>query len=233
MVKILKKENDNYWEMTYLNAIEYDKRKFFKSYISFLFSKYEIISILFFPEDYEYFSITFSFYLFGLLFDFSINTLLFADDIVHQKYSNKGKLHFFTETLLSLISNLITSIVMKFMRKLILYSFVFDLLNYEIKEENHYLFLLNHNIKIIHKRIIVCFILEVLISLVCGYYIYIFCEIYKKSQINLLINFILGLAYSFVIVLSIGLIVCTLRIISLKYKKKKVYNSSRYIGELI
>ena len=147
--------------------------------------------------------------------------------------SNEGKLHFFTETLLSLISNLITSIVMKFMRKLILYSFVFDLLNYEIKEENHYLFLLNHNIKIIHKRIIVCFILEVLISLVCGYYIYIFCEIYKKSQINLLINFILGLAYSFVIVLSIGLIVCTLRIISLKYKKKKVYNSSRYIGELI
>ena len=228
-----KKENNNYWEMTYLNAIEYDKRTFFKSYISFLFSKYEIISILFFPEDYEYFSITFSFYLFGLLFDFSINTLLFADDIVHQKYSNEGKLHFFTETLLSLISNLITSIVMKFMRKLILYSFVFDLLNYEIKEENHYLFLLNQNIKIIHKRIIVCFILELLISLVCGYYIYIFCEIYKKSQISLLINFILGLAYSIVIVLSIGLIVCILRIISLKYKKKKVYNSSRYIGQLI
>ena len=91
--------------MNYKNSVESDNNHFFHNYLSFLFLKIEIINIIFYPENFNYYVITIPFYFLSLLFDFTLNSFLYADDIVHQKYSNEGKLYFITQFILGLISN--------------------------------------------------------------------------------------------------------------------------------
>ena len=229
----IKNDNDNYWDMNYKNAVESDDRYFFHYYFSFLFLKIEFINIIFYSENYEYYVITIPFYLLSLLFDFTLNAFFYSDDIVHQKYSNEGKLYFITQFLLGLISNFITFIIMKYLKKFITYSFAFETLNNEEKNKSHYISIAAYLLNITHKKLIICFILEIILCCFCGYYIYIFCEIYHQSQISLLINFLTGMVTSIIIALFITLIVCILRKIALKCENKKIFYSSKYIGDLI
>ena len=54
-------------------------------------------------------------YILSLLLDFFFNAFLYSDDIVSEKYHNKGKLNFIISLLLSLISNIITNIICYFL----------------------------------------------------------------------------------------------------------------------
>jgi hypothetical protein len=60
-------------------------------------------------------------------------------------------------------------------------------------------------------------------------YILIFCQIYKKSQNNLLINYALGLVESLAYSIGITIIISILRFISLKYKLIYIYRTSVYL----
>ena len=62
-------------------------------------------------------------------------------------------------------------------------------------------------------------------------YILIFCQIYKKSQNSLLINYLLGLIESLAYSVGISLIICVLRFIGLKCKLKRIYRTSVYLDE--
>ena len=228
-----KQERDNYWVMTYVNALEYDKRLFYQSYLSFLFIKSDLISTIFYPETFSYYPITIPFYFFSLLIDFTLNAILYSDDIVHQKYANKGKLYFVTQFILSLISNFIGFIIVKYCRKLIEVSFAFETLRYEIKVEEDFKEYSKKLISSANHRIVLGVFLQIIICTFCGFYIYIFCEVYRKSQVSLFLNFLVGLAISVATIIIIGIIVCILRTIALKCKYKKMYYSSKYISELI
>ena len=225
-------KDGNYEEMTFGQALKYDKRTFLRIYFSFLFSKLELIATFFFPDPYSVYSITIPFYILCLLFDFTINALLYTDDIVSQKYVNGGKLGYFTSIVLSAISNLITFLFMKYLGKLIRYSFAFELMKEE-KNEKDYLNYVNRLLKIVKRRLILYFIIEIILTFLCCYYLYIFCAIYQKSQISLVINYFIGLLLSLGISFIISLIVTLLRIISLKCKIKNLYYSSRFLIELI
>ena len=228
-----KQERDNYWIMTYGNAIEYDKRLFYQSYISFLLIKSDLISTIFYPEPFSYYPITIPFYFFSLLIDFTLNALLYADDIVHQKYSNEGKLYFVTQLILSSISNFVGFIIVKYCRKLIEISFAFETLKFEIKDEEEFKEYSKKLISSANCRIVLGVFIQIIICTFCGFYIYIFCEVYRKSQISLFLNFLVGLAVSVATIVVIGIIVCILRTIALKCKYKTIYYSSKYISELI
>ena len=165
--------------------------------------------------------------------DLTINALIYTDKIISQKYYNKGKLNFITELILAFISNIITSLIIKYLKKEIAYSYVLESLRYEKKNEIRYNKFVRIFMKIINRRIILNFIYEIILCSLCGYYLYIFCEVYHRSQISLLINFLISLGTSIAIVLCITIIVCILRYIGLKCKKKYIYYSSRYISQLI
>ena len=94
----------------------------------------------------------------------------YTDDIVSQKYSNNGKLSFITSFLLGLISNCITHLLMSNIQKLLNYSFAFNILKKEVKEKETYKNISNYLLKVVHKKFIVIFILEFIISCLCGYY---------------------------------------------------------------
>ena len=234
--KAFKKNKDyinNFWNISFNNAIHDDNKLFFNSLYSFFFVKLELIAILFFPEAFDYYIITIPLYLLSLFMDLTINALIYTDKIISQKYYNKGKLNFITELILAFISNIITSLIIKYLKKEIAYSYVLESLRYEKKNEIRYNKFVRIFMKIINRRIILNFIYEIILCSLCGYYLYIFCEVYHRSQISLLINFLISLGTSIAIVLCITIIVCILRYIGLKCKKKYIYYSSRYISQLI
>ncbi len=207
-----KKNNDinNFWNISFKNAIHNDKKLFLNSVYSFFFIKLELIAILFFPEAFDYYVITIPLYLLSLFLALTINALVYTDKIISQKYYNNGKLNFITEFILGLMSNIITSLIIKYLKKQISYFYVLESLKYEKKNEISYNIFATIFIKIINRRIILNYIYEIILCSLCGYYLYIFCEVYHRSQISLLINFLISLAISIGIVLCITIIVCIL-----------------------
>ena len=226
-------DEHNYQEMTFLQALEYDKRNFFRTFSGIFFIKVELISTLFFPEPFALFSITIPIYLLGILIDFTLNALMYTDDIVSQKYSNEGKLALYTSIILGTISNFITFLIMKNIRNWLNYSYAFEHIGVDIKNEIHYFKKVKIIFSFIKKRIFIYFFIELIISAACGYYIYIFCNIYKKSQFSMVLNYLIGLGESLLISLVVTLFVSIMRLIALRCKIKGVYYSSRYLSELI
>ncbi len=232
-VYLKKDEQHHFYEMTYLQALQYDKRGLINTFLGIFFIKVELINTLFFPEPFNIYSITISVYILSLLIDFTFNALMYTDDVVSQKYSNEGKLAFYTSFILSSLSNIITYIIMKFVKTFTNYSFAFEQIGMEIKDEILYYMLIKSILGIVQIRIYIYFFIELIIANICGYYIYIFCNIYKKSQFSMILNYLIGLGESLLISLGITIIVTILRIIALKSKSKRTYYSSRYLSELI
>ena len=120
------KEESNYYEMSFHEALQYDQRSFIKMYLYFIFLKVELLATIFFPEPFSVYTITLPYYVLMLLIDFTLNAIVYTDDIVSQKYSNQGKLAFYTSTLLGFACNIITYFIMKILRKLVNYSIAFE-----------------------------------------------------------------------------------------------------------
>ena len=86
---------------------------------------------------------------------------------------------------------------------------------------------------IVKQRLIIYFTLEIIISICCGYYLYIFCVVYEKSQVSLFINYLYGMIISLIFSVAITLIVTIIRMIAIKIKSRNLYYSSRYLSNLI
>ena len=199
----------------------------------FIFLKVELLATIYFPEPFSVYTITLPYYVLMLLIDFTLNAIVYTDDIVSQKYSNQGKLAFYTSTLLGFACNIITYFIMKILRKLVNYSIAFECMQKEIRVEGAYFTLSRQILKVVKKRLIIFFILEIIISLCCGYYLYIFCDVYQKSQVSLFTNYLYGLITSFVISIAITFIVTIIRIMSIKCKSRNLYYTSRFFSNLI
>ena len=93
--------------------------------------KIELISTLFFSEPFSLFSITIPIYLLGILIDFTLNCLIYNDDIVSQKYNNNGKLSFYTSLILLFLILLLFNY--EKMGTWLNYSFTFEYIGFDVK----------------------------------------------------------------------------------------------------
>ena len=160
--------------------------------LSIFYLKLKTIQIIFYRKNLSHFSLTFSFYLFETLLDITINSLLFSEDVISQKYFNNGKLLYITTNMLSISSNIISYFILLFTEKLINQDLVLNNAIQEIKHtDNFYKFYIKVSSCFKIKNIIFYFILFS-IGLFCTYYLFIFCAVYKKIQENLFTNYIVG-----------------------------------------
>ena len=132
-------EEKDYNSLPYIQALKLDKRNIFLIYLSFIKIKIDIISILFYPEEFTHKSLTLSIYTFEFLFSFFLNALLYTDDIVSEKYHNNGQLDIFTTIFLSLTSNIISSIIMYFIQKIVSYREYLSRMVNDLKEKDEYI----------------------------------------------------------------------------------------------
>ena len=162
-----------------------------------------------------------------------MNALLYSDDVVSQKYHNNGSLDFITSLSLSLISNIVTSIISYIFQKLTNYHEYLQLLIKDVQNEQYFLLFFKKIYTSLKIKIVFYFLLNMLLCFGITYYLFIFCIIYKKSQISLLSNFFLGEAESLIKSFAVSLIVCILRVISLKCKLKRLYRTSIYLSDVL
>lgn len=225
------KNTQDFNELPYHIAKTEDKRNMFKMFFSFFFIKAELIQIIFYPEDYSSRYILFSIYIVNLYIDLLMNSLLFNDYAVSQKYHNNGALDAITSLLISILSNIFTSIISYILKKLTNYPFTVGVIIKEIKNPTNYLSVTSRVLLLIKSKILILLVLEIIFGLFMIYYIFIFCVIYSKTVVSFLFNYMLSQIEGLIYSICLSVLISLLRRISIVYKIKKFYITSMYIND--
>ena len=224
-------EKIDYNELSYIDAFEQDKRNIFQIFLSLFYLKLKTIQILFYRNEFSHLSLSLSLYFFEILLDVTINSLLFSDDVISQKYFNNGELLFITTNILSISSNIISFFILLYTEKLINYYLVLDEITKEIKDQNNY-YKIYIKLKCCFRiKIFIFYIILFFIGIFCTYYLFIFCAIYKNIQKNLVINYIIGTLWSLGFTIFICLLVTITRKIAIKNRIKRLYIISKFIDD--
>ena len=137
LFNIIKKDLDLYNLSPYTKVIREDKRNIFQIIKSFTFEKIDLLNI--FTSDEVFKEIKICQYILSLLINFFFNALLYSDEVVSNKYHNNGKLDFIVTIVISLISNILTSIILYFLKFSENLEEKYELMG-EIKDKKEYLF---------------------------------------------------------------------------------------------
>ena len=215
-------------DLPYTRAISLDNRNIFQIFKSILLQKLEIISILIGKDNIKI--ILIEEYILSLFINFFFNALLYTDEVVSNKYHNNGELDMIVTLSLSIVSNVITSIICYYVK----YSKgIEERLSQIMEIKNHFYFMKNIKqfFRFLKIKFICFFMSEVIIFAACYYYIVIFCIIYANSKVSLLINYIMSLLEGLITSACIIIIIFTTRLIGLKCLNKRFYNLSKYVND--
>ena len=217
-------------EAPYTVALRTDKRNFIIMFLCIIKMRIDIIPLLFYPEEYTHRSLTLSIYVLDFLFSYFMNALLYSDDVVSQKYHNNGSLDLITSLSLSLISNIVSSLAIWIIKRLTNYNQYLLILINDVYRELPFLYMFKKIYKYIKIKIFIFFSLSFIACVSMTYYLFVFCQVYEKSQVSLLTNYFLGIVESLITLVATSLIISILRFISLKCKYKNIYRTSVYIN---
>jgi len=214
--------------LPYSRAIYYDNRNIILIFNSLILQKFELINI--FIGDDKLKILLLCQYILSYLINLFFNTLLYTDDIISNKYENDGDLDIFISLMLSILSNIITSIIRYFLEC----TKSSEVLIEEIlllKKKTIYIKRLVQFIKILKIKSCIFFLSEIIIIIFAFYYIIIFSIIYSKSKLSAFINYLYSLLEGLIISIAIAIIVTITRKMSLCYKIRSLYNTSKFIND--
>ena len=220
--------NDDFNDLPFKKALKTDKRNIFQLFKSILFQKLELVNL--FIIDHKIRIICICEYILSLLFDFFFNALLYSDEVVSQKYHNNGELDFIVSLMISIVSNIITSIVCNFIEYSEGIEERLEQIS-EIRREYKYLFALNKFLKFLKIKMLLFIITEIILVGGCFYYIVIFGILYNKSKISLLTNYFYSLLEGLLTSLIITIIIVITRQIGILYSNSYFYNTSKYLND--
>ena len=227
MKQIIVAENEeNMNELPYSKAILIDNRNIFYIFFSLIIDKLELINILY--NEHVIKIILLEEFILEMLINFFFNALLYTDDVVSNKYHNKGKLDIFVTLILSIISNLVTSIFYYYIK----YSRgieerVKNII--EIKRKYHFYRNMKKLFSHLKIKFAFFFVCQIIIIATCIYYLVIFGVKYPCSQNSLILNYCYSLIESIIISFGITIIISITRKIGLSCSNKRLYNTSKYI----
>ena len=177
--------------------------------------------------------------------DLAFNALFYFNQNISDKYHYKGDNLF----LFTIANNFIISFISTLSTFILVYSFnflinskdklmnIFQKSENNLKNDNKFIIKskrkiyeeLNIVFKILKIKIAIYIILEFLIFLFFFYYIIAFCEVYKETQIDWIIDATISSFLSILEELFISLIIAILYKISITYKLKILYNLVLFI----
>ena len=230
---------DNY---VYETAILYDHRDFWRIYFICILAKENIINTFFFKSPLELQSIRLCLFLFNYSCDFALNAFFYLNENISDRYHYKGENLFFY----SIINNLTISL------SCAIFSFLLsNLLSYLTNSKDDIVFLFRREeekmrknkkykvsnsiknkilikLKIIFKmlkiKIIFFIIAETLILLFFAYYMIVFCEIYKETQMSWLADSGMSFLISIPLELLSSFVMAVFYYISIRFDLKFIYN---------
>ena len=219
---------DDINELPFSQAIHKDKRNIFQIFFSIIIKKNNLINLFYGKEKIK--TILLSEYILTLIIDFFFNTLLFTDEIVSRKYHNNGELELLTTIILSLLSNILSSIICYYLDYSKLIEERFEQI-IEMKRALYYHRILDQFLTKLKIKICLFIIKEILIIIITFYYIITFCILYSFSKKNLLYNYLTSLLEQIIKTFIICIIISILRKGSLNFSNRYIYNTSKYIND--
>ena len=215
----------------YTQALRIDQRNFYQILISVLAHEIDIIDIFYYKNPFDHISLSLSIYMFELCLDLTLNCLSYTDDVVSQKYNNNGSIKFFTSLSLSFMSNIFAGIISFIVAKLANYTESIEYIIKNVVYKKHYLLNMIKFKKYITIKLTLFYLVQLIINLCMFYYLIIFCTVYHKTQGSIMINYIIGISESMAISLGLSIITSLMRLLSIKYKWKSIYYTSKYFFE--
>ena len=206
-IKMLLKFNDyEINNLTYIEAKKFDKRKYTDYYFSLLRIKQIVIFTFFTYKDYNSKMVKICLFLFSFALYFTVNALFYSDSTMHKIYEDNGKFDFIYQIPQIIYSTLISSFVNMIVSSLSLTERnILSLKKGKNKSKNKELSM----IKFIKVKYIFFFILIYLFLGFFWYYISCFCAVYKNTQMHLIkdsvISFGVYLLYPFFLCLIPGI----------------------------
>ena len=216
-------------ELPFDSAQLKDKRNICQIFYSIIIQKLEIINILFCSNS-KFKLILISQNILSLLINFFFNTLLYSDDVISNKYHNNGSLDYIATLSLSLLSNIITSIITHYLNYAKHLEETFEYIK-EIKIRFFYFFNFFKFFKILKIKFFLFLINQIFVASCCFYYIIIFFILYTCTISSLMISYLTSLLESFITSIVITIIITFLRKISFTCSNRNIYNTSKYINE--
>jgi len=226
--KIKEKNYEIYNNLPYTRAIINDHRSALQLFESILLQKFELIHLIMTKTKVK--DILVCEYILSLLIDFFFNTFFYSDDIISHKYHNNGKLKFAVALIITISSNIATSIICHFLNHS---NWIEEKIEniLEIRIEYKYLFLLNKFLKFLKIKMILFLICEIIIFVFCFYYVVIFCSVFTQTQISLLINYFASLLEGVAKSIIVSILIVITRKIGINYLNIYSYNISKYLNE--
>ena len=210
-----------------------DDRNFPQMFLSILCEKIIYIQIFKYPEYYNHISMTFSFVIFSLELKLFMNGLLFSDNIIHEKYENKGNLNKLTTIILSILSTIFSVIILNILKKYLTYPQIIKLIKKHVQEDRCYKIYYFKLKSLLKKSAILYGIITNIFSLFIVYYLVLFGAIYTGSQLPLIINYLIGLIETIGVYIIISFILSLLRYISIRFHNENLFNFIHFINHLV
>ena len=221
------KKEEDFNELPYTEAVQKDKRNICSVFKSILLEKIELLSIFCVANKLKVMLILE--YLLSFLFNFFFNALLYSDEVVSNKYHNNGKLDFIVTIVLSILSNIITSIICFYLNYTRGFDERWELIT-ELKIKKYFIKNVRVFFKFLKIKYVGFFILEIALIGLCYYYIVIFFIIYSRSKGSLTINYLTSLIEGLITSIGISIIILLARKIGLACLNKHIYNASKFIN---
>ena len=203
-----KNDKEDFNEMPFTLAKKKDKRDIFEIFVSVIIKKLILINLFWGDEKIKI--LLFNENMLSFLVDFFFNALLYSDEVVSHKYHNNGKLDFIVSLVLSLLSNIISSMVCYFLNYSEIIEERFDQI-LQMKRARNYPFALNKFLKNLKLKVLLYIIKETFIILFCFYYLIIFTIVYRYSKISLLFNYLYSLIEKIIESLIVSIIIAFTR----------------------
>ena len=229
---------DNY---DFETAILYEKRSFWRIFYICLLLKENIINIIFYGTPLDILSLRICLFIFIYSCDLAFNTIFYSNKNISEKYHYHGK-NLFLFSLVnniveSLISAIVSLIIINIFQHLIesrgIYEEVFRIEERKMRNNKNYKVSKEKKTEMYNNLIKICSFLKckIIIFIVCEfslmicfyYFVTAFCEVYKKTQISWLYDFLLSFLISFTFELIGALIITVFYFISLRLRYKLLY----------
>ena len=233
-----KSERYKYFTDDELNSLDYeyalkiDFRSYCQFYFCLLKETHLIIFTFFVRNDYNIFLLKFSLFLISFSLFFFMNALFFNDDSMHKIYEDEGKYDILYQIPQILYSTIFSQIISSLLEILSLSNDQILSLKEKVNEKE-----IKYELKRVRRYVKIKCVLFFFVGLILlfgfWYYLSAFCAVYYNTQNPLIkdnfISFFTSMIYPFLLDLLPGIF----RIISLRYKLKCQYITSKIVTKII
>ena len=235
---------DNY---DYNLALEYEKRNFGRIFYIILLSKDEVLNTFLFKSPLHLKYLRICLLLLSLGNDCGLNAILYFNSKISDQFNYICDNNFwqiiYNNLYITILCTIINKIAYFLLKNMTTSKCCIERLfrNEEKKMRKDENYKVNNKTKkeikcklkaifyLFKVKIFLFFLIEIILLLFYCYFMIAFCEVYKKTQINILKDAVFSFIISYPISIGISLILCILYKQSLKYKKEKLYKFTLFL----